>query len=101
MPSAPPPRARYKLAPEVDLLTIEYVTGDGGDGGNGDGDGRERGAVDPVAREMLASMRLPSIYTIKYPTPLPLTSTLQTVANRSTTTKTQQRHNHQPANNER
>ena len=68
MPSAPP-RARYKLAPEVDLLTIEYVAGDGGDGGNGDGDGRERGAVDPVARETLASMRLPSIYTIKYPHP--------------------------------
>jgi hypothetical protein len=28
MQSTPPPRARYKLAPEVDLLMIEYVAGD-------------------------------------------------------------------------
>ena len=46
MPPASVPRTRYKLAPEVHLLTIEYIAGDA------------RGPVDPVARKTLASVRL-------------------------------------------
>lgn len=46
MPPASPRRTRYKLAPEVHLLTIEYVAGDA------------REPVDPVARKTLASVRL-------------------------------------------
>jgi len=47
MPSTPPPRTRYTLAPEVDLLMIEYVAGEVG-----------REPVDPVAQKTLASVRL-------------------------------------------